>query len=214
MKPINQLATVEAVNNHQLTLLPQLADTQRHKPAVSLTSQFDKLADSDQKRFLTLFWLRMTEIYEELWTRKSAKPTDLWIEMLSEFEPQTVLKALDDVKKFYVRFPPKLPEFRELCVKHNPKNHAFQWIAMLRDLENDIENCQKLLRFNDSKEMHTCFSRAIKKRDDFIKQYPQVLQLAQVVRKLPTPPDVLEKRKNNAKANFRAIKASLNFEVA
>ena len=95
-------------------------DIHQDKAEVSLTSKFDNLPDGDQKRFLTLFWLRMAEAYEELWTRKSHKPTDLWVTFLLKIEPRAALWAVNEAIKKHTKFPPKLPEFIEIAKSYHP----------------------------------------------------------------------------------------------
>lgn len=85
--------------------------------SIDLCKTFKKLPpESPERTFLLKFWLRMGEVYSNLWTDKQGDlPSDLWASMLLKVGEKNAINGIIKCIKSGNTFPPTLPEFYALC---------------------------------------------------------------------------------------------------
>ena len=80
----------------------------------------------DIDKIANRFWERMTELYGTSWANKFGdEPTQSWIDVLNQYEPGVIARAIKGVIKEYQDFPPSLPAFLNLLKSQQPTTQEY-----------------------------------------------------------------------------------------
>lgn len=189
--------------------------SQADNPQVTITGKYDMLPDGDLKRFLTTFWLRMTEAYAESWSYRSKKPTDQWVLLLTKYETQrkAVWWAISQCRHLHPTFPPKIGEFEQICKAYREFDSRLS--VELVKLQNDLCAFLDLKRIEEAKGkpithgLNANIAKAKQKLADFKANNPQVVDMHNAVLALPEPKEARQKRAQNGLNQTKAIKTLL-----
>jgi hypothetical protein len=84
------------------------------------------ISDKFQPKHIDYLFKRLGALYGNTWLRRDdnwAMTRQEWSNSLSNFQFETVMIAMNDLRTSGSKFPPSLPEFVSLCVKHKPRNY-------------------------------------------------------------------------------------------
>lgn len=105
-----------------------------------------------------LFWLRMAEIYGQLWINSfGIEPNRIWLESLHSLSDQQIKHGLTRLVEIGDQYPPTLTKFIALCSekpKNNPKPKALpriikrgaEWLAHKQAISATRLNAMKTIQ--------------------------------------------------------------------
>ena len=85
----------------------------------------DQAVANKGKNLIDLLWVRMTEIYGQLWVNSyGSTPSRPWIDALNGMQPEKIATGLNQILKNGDTFPPGLPKFLLYCSSYKKVNQC------------------------------------------------------------------------------------------
>jgi hypothetical protein len=95
--------------------------------------------DAPERLYLLKFWLRMAEMYRQLWTHAQGDlPTDLWAKALLQVGEKAAFATLVHFLKNGQTYPPTLPEFYAATYRYRLDPSRF-FFALPRPPSNPVK---------------------------------------------------------------------------
>jgi len=133
MQSIKNLLVKTGGNTHQ----QNGSQEQLVSKSIDLCKIFnDYPVDARERLYLLKFWLRMAEMYRQMWTNAQGElPSDLWSKVLLQVGEQVAFSTLMHFLKVGQVYPPTLPEFYAATYRYRLSSQRF-FIALPKQVTN------------------------------------------------------------------------------